>query len=75
MTLATYPALLASRFPIVVVGAVQLSGIYAPYSQGLAPELTVSAAGNVFCASPGEEGASESEGTSNGEPLSNIMYL
>jgi len=53
----------------VVVGAVQTSGIYAPYSKGLASELTVSAVGNVHCAHR-EGGISQEEGTSLGETLS-----
>jgi len=44
----SYYPLLAGQFPIVVVGAVDTSGTYAPYSQGLAAELTVSAACKVF---------------------------
>ena len=68
MALATYPSLLASQFPIVVVGAVDTSGIYAPYSQGLAAELTVSAVGRVVCASR-QGGTSQSQGTSYGEFL------
>ena len=66
--LATYPGLLASQFPIVVVGAVGISGIYAQYSQGLAAELTVSAVGNGLCADR-RGGASERRGTSYGESL------
>jgi len=69
MRLATFPALLARRFPMVVVGAVDTSGFYAPYSQGLASELTVSAPGRVFCASP-DGGVYQRQGTSHGEPLS-----
>src|SRR6266545_224131 len=61
--------MLGNQFPIVVVGAVDPDGIYAPYSQGLAYELTVSAVGRVFCASH-EGGATEFQGTSYGEPLS-----
>ena len=57
--------MLGSQFPIVVVGAVDAYGIYAPYSQGLAAELTVSAVGKVFCASR-QGGASEWQGTSFG---------
>jgi len=72
LAVATYPALLASQFPIVVVGAVDTSGIYAPYSQGLAAELTVSAVERVVCASR-QGGTSEAQGTSYGEPLSMQM--
>ena len=61
--------MLASELPVVVVGAVDTDGIYAPYSQGLAAELTVSAAGRVFCASH-EGGDTEFQGTSYGEPFS-----
>ena len=58
----------------MVVGGVDTSGIYAPYSQGLAAELTVSAVGEVLCADH-EGGASEWEGTSFGEPLSMQISL
>ena len=47
----SYPALLEHYFPIVVVSAVEESGVHAIYSQGLATELTVSVAGRVWCAS------------------------
>jgi len=73
LALATYPALLASQLPIVVVGAVELPGIYARYSQGLASELTVSGVGKVFCA--WGQGTSEVQGTSFGEPLSNANII
>ena len=73
-TLATYPPLLATQLPIIVVGAVETSGIYAHYSQGLAPELTVSAVGRVLCAS-GQRDLIEDEGTSFGEPLSMQISL
>jgi len=53
----------------VVVGAVDTGGILASYSQGSAAELTVAAAGRVFCASH-EGGDTEFQGTSYGEPLS-----
>jgi hypothetical protein len=48
--ISTYPALLANAFPIVLVGAVEISGVYASYSQGFAADLTVSAPGEVYCA-------------------------
>ena len=69
MRLATFPSLLARQLPIVVVGAVDTSGFYAPYSQGLASELTVSAPGRVSCASR-DGGALQREGTSYGELFS-----
>jgi len=53
----------------VVVGGVETSGIYWRESQGLAAELTVSAAARVFCAS-GSESAAINTGTSFGEPFS-----
>ena len=71
--LATWPPLLASQLPIVVVGAVDTSGIYAPYSQGLPDELTVTAVGRVVCASA-RGGATEWQGTSFGEPLQRWKY-
>jgi len=61
--------MLANELPIVVVGAVDTSGIYAPYSQGLAAELTVSAAGRVYCADH-RGGTSIWTGTSFGGLLS-----
>jgi len=67
--LATYPALLGSRFPIVVVGGVNTAGIYGRYSQGMAFELTVSASGSVICASR-QGGVTQGEGTSFCECLS-----
>ena len=70
----SYPALLASQFPMVVVGAVDKYGIYAPYSQGLAHELTVSAVGQVICANR-RGGASQWTGTSFGGPLSMQISL
>ena len=70
----SYPALLAGQFPIVVVGGVDASGIYAPYSQGLAHELTVSAVGRVFCADR-QGGASVWTGTSFGGPLFNANII
>jgi len=54
----------------VVVGAVEWSGRYAHYSQGLASELTVSTAGTVWCASRDGLSAVQMLGTSFGEPLS-----
>ena len=66
--------MLASELPIVVVGGVYTSGIYAPYSKGLAAELTVSAVGDVFCAY-GEDSSAEWEGTSFGEPLFNASVI
>ena len=70
--LSTYPALLAGQLPIVVVGGVDASGMYADYSQGLPGELTVSAVGDVVCASS-TGGTAEWEGTSFGEPLSTMQ--
>ena len=64
----TYPALLANQFPIVVVGAVGVSGFYEHYSQGFAPDLTVSAPGPVRCANRGG-GTAQVRGTSVGEPV------
>ena len=58
----------------MVVGGVETSGIYYPDSQGLAAELTVSAAARVLCAS-GSESAANYEGTSFGEPLSEYISL
>jgi len=58
----------------VVVGGVETSGIYYRDSQGLAAELTVSAAARVLCAS-GSETATNYEGTSFGEPLSGYISL
>jgi len=69
VALDSYPALFASRYPIVVVGAVQTSGIYATYSKGLASELTVSVVGSVHCAHR-EGGITQDQGTSFGETLS-----
>ena len=68
LAIATYPALLATQPPIVVVGGVDTSGIYGSYSQGLASELTVSAVGDVSCAD-NEGGTANWEGTSFGEPF------
>jgi len=67
--LDSYPALFASQLPIVVVGAVESSGIYATYSKGLASELTVSAVGSVYCASRAG-GIAPRQGTSFGETFS-----
>jgi hypothetical protein len=53
----------------VVVGAVELSGLYARYSKGLAAELTVSAVGRVYCASR-TGGITQQQGTSFGETVS-----
>jgi len=61
--------LLVNQLPIVVVGAVEPSGGVAYYSQGLATEVTVSAAGTVSCAALGGSTVRE-RGTSFGEPLS-----
>ena len=66
--ISTYPALLANQFPIVVVGAVGISGFYEHYSQGYAPDLTVSAPGPVRCANRGG-GTAQVRGTSVGEPV------
>ncbi len=52
----------------MAVGGVDTSGIYAHYSRGLAAELTVSAVGDVLCASH-LGGTAEWEGTSFGELL------
>jgi hypothetical protein len=68
LALDTYPALFANQLPIVVVGAVEISGIYAPYSKGLAAELTVSAVGKVYCAFR-TGGISQRYGTSYGETV------
>jgi len=54
----------------MVVGAVERSGGVADYSQGMPAELTVSAAGTVWCASRDGLSAVQEEGTSFGEPLS-----
>ena len=54
----------------MVVGAVERSGRYAHYSQGMASQLTVSAAGRIWCASASREGITvQRYGTSFGEPL------
>jgi len=58
----------------VVVGGVHTSGIYAPYSKGLAAELTASAVGSILCAFP-LGGTAEWEGTSFGEPLFNANVI
>ena len=59
---------------MVIVGGVDTSGIYAPYSQGLASELTVSAVGEVSCAD-NQGGTAEWEGTSFGAPLFNANII
>jgi hypothetical protein len=52
----------------VIVGAVDIDGIPADYSQGTAAELTVSAPGLVICAA--DDGDTyEWGGTSFGEPF------
>ena len=53
----------------MVVGGVETSGVYWQESQGLAAELTVSAAARVLCAS-GSDNAANYAGTSFGKPLS-----
>jgi len=55
---------------MVVVGAVEPSGAFAQYSQGLANELTVSAVGAVWCAASDGLSTVQSQGTSFGKPPS-----
>ena len=74
LALATYPALLATQFPIVVVGGVDTSGTSGQYTQGLVSQLTVSAVGRVACASI-QRYSSVWEGTSFGERLSGSMQI
>ena len=53
----------------MLVGAVEISGIYSSYSQGIAADLTVSAVGTVFCAARRGGARRMVEGTSFGESL------
>ena len=52
--------------PLVVVGATEISGMRAYYSQGVAVELASSAVGEVECPSNQGEGLQRMEGTSVG---------
>jgi hypothetical protein len=58
----------------VIVGAVDAAGIYAPYSQGYAHELTVSALGTPHCAALGG-GVTIMQGTSFGETQYNLFPM
>ncbi|KAH6886908.1 peptidase S8/S53 domain-containing protein [Thelonectria olida] len=63
-----YPALFVKDMDIVVVGAVDKDGYREFYSQGSGDQLTVSAPGNVDCASGRNDGDTELYGTSFAAP-------
>jgi hypothetical protein len=66
--LVTYPALLAGKLPIIVVGGVDTSGIRGDYSSGLPAQLTVAAVGRVACASVTGKGGAIWQGTVEHRP-------
>jgi len=62
--LTHYPALFRDRLPLIVVGAVDVNGARAWYSQGIDSELDSSAVGAVVCPHGHNDGLIQKSGTS-----------
>jgi hypothetical protein len=61
-----YPGLFNTFLPLVIVGAVNVTGQRTEYSQGVATELDSSAVGNVVCPDGNGMGLQMKQGTSFG---------
>jgi hypothetical protein len=66
--IVTFPALFGPIIPIIVVGAAEIDGTLADYSQGGTEDVAVLAPGEITCAKGVGDQDMVTTGTSNGKP-------